>query len=228
MLRTGSNLEAERPARHSDSTLLFFDQALHLLFCRLIEAKKNALYSPELGSLTTPDRPTLEPRDTFVQTGCAAHSGFGTMKWGPARWGDKAVHDLFIFVMRSLRQTFDAFFCHLRPWLMQNAMCDQVIDPETEARWWRLLGVDTDWIAEFVEVALRWREGLLHIASELGTDKDRFENISRCGSGLCDGVPFALLVGVLWGPSCRQVVAEVLGPGLAGVDGGNRCRRQCR
>ena len=64
-----------------------FDRALHLPLCRLLEARKNALYSPEVGALNRPDRAILELKDLFVQTGCAAHDGSGALKWALARWG---------------------------------------------------------------------------------------------------------------------------------------------
>ena len=108
--------------------------------------------------------------------------------------------------MRSLRQTFDALLCHLRPWLTQNVVYDQVIDPKVEAKWWRLLGVDADWIDEFVEVGPRWRGELLHVASKLGTDKDRFEKISRVWIWSMRWRPFCLTRWGSVGPSCRSLL----------------------
>ena len=46
-----------------------FDRALHEPLRRLLEAKKNALCSADLGILATPDRAILELKDIFVQTG---------------------------------------------------------------------------------------------------------------------------------------------------------------
>ena len=183
-----------------------FDRALHEPLCRLLEAKKNALYSLDLGLLNTPDRPLLELKDIFVQTGCAAHDGSGALKWALARWGDKVTHDNLFSVMRSLRQSFDALLCHLRPWLMQNVVYDHEVDADLEARWWRLLGVDADWIDEFVEVAPRWREGLLHVSTQLHTDKARCEKISRVWIWTMRWRPFCLTRWGSVGPSCRSLL----------------------
>ena len=183
-----------------------FDRALHDPLCRLLEAKKNALYSAQLGAITSPERPILELKDIFVQTGCAAHDGSGALKWGLARWGDKSVHDNLFLVMRSLRQTFDALLCHLRPWLMKNVVYDNTVEADHEAQWWRLLGVDADWVSEFVEVAPRWRDGILHVAAALETDRDRMEKISRVWIWSMRWRPFCLTRWGSVGPSCRSLL----------------------
>ena len=123
-----------------------FDRALHEPIWRLLLARRNALYDPGMHLLQGPDRAILELKDIFVQTGCAAHDGSGSLKWGVARWGGKTVHDNLYMVIRSLRQSLDALLSHLRPWLLKVVVFDRHIDAELEGQWWRVLGVEADWV----------------------------------------------------------------------------------
>ena len=96
-----------------------FDRALHEPLCRLLEAKRNALYSDEFELIDSSERSMLNLKDIFIETGCAAHDASGSLKWGLARYGSKTVHDNLFITIRSLRQCFEHLLSHLRPWLVQ-------------------------------------------------------------------------------------------------------------
>jgi hypothetical protein len=193
-----------------------FDRAVHGGLSRMMHARTRLYYDTELGVYNDDDESFIPScKEWDVETGCSAHDASGSLKWALDRFGTKETHDNLFIAIESLRNSVQHLASHITSWLSLSLVYCRTVSDESEATFWRALGVPATWVDDFVRVGARFQDGQLQVRSDLRSDPDPMARVTEVMLFMMHWRKFAMTRFLGLGFSSRSLLRSL----VLGIDG---------
>ena len=186
------------------------DRAVLSSLDRLFGQRQKAFYTPGLGPDLGDEATLLENTDLYVNTGCALHDLSNSIQWGLASVaGGEVVQDIHI-VIESCRNSFAFIQANLAKFLvLKLGFVQPPADTEPVLRFWKAMGIDTDWLEVLGFLNPWWDSGRLLVSEAAKDDPDLIGKVSDVILYLWRWKKFVVTRWCTVGPSCRALVVSL-------------------